>query len=552
MAPKPHSHHDVREEERLIDLSKIFAIVKKNYMVLKEDKIRFVMLMLFPLIMITLYGFTAGQAPKHIAAAIVDYDNTPTSLLVQSRLYSYDLFSIKYQVGSQDEGKRLVEEGKAKILFVIPPGFEEDIREGRTAQISIILEQADPNVAQITRGYTQNFVQSISQESSASRIAQVSHDAYSTDSYILSASNRLSQISSRSDEEVLAKINSDFRSGTYVSSKSGEMMSDAILGLQNSLGYVVDQNEIAASYRPGMDTKATMAALASGDAQQAVYQQIGTYGALLGANRVVTRDMSSIYSGANQLAATAQSDRASVSAAYAYVELAGKQIDAVAEDARKAAVQPISLFEIQPYGSGRPGLDFLLPSILALIGFQGAVMLLGRAVAGERQDGSLTRVFLTPTSNFTIIVGTLLFYIIFETLRSMFIVFLAIVMFGVTVKGSFALIFLVVFIYAAGATGLGMVLSVLSRSQEQYMAISMLVTLPSMFLSGVFLPIETMPPVIQGVTYMLPITYAAEALRGIMIKGFEIWQIIPDITFLAGFAIATIVLSLTLFKRELM
>lgn len=329
-------------------------------------------------------------------------------------------------------------------------------------------------------------------------------------------------------------------------------MSDAILGLQNSLGYVVDQNEIAASYRPGMDTKATMAALASGDAQQAVYQQIGTYGALLGANRVVTRDMSSIYSGANQLAATAQSDRASVSAAYAYVELAGKQIDAVAEDARKAAVQPISLFEIQPYGSGRPGLDFLLPSILALIGFQGAVMLLGRAVAGERQDGSLTRVFLTPTSNFTIIVGTLLFYIIFETLRSMFIVFLAIVMFGVTVKGSFALIFLVVFIYAAGATGLGMVLSVLSRSQEQYMAISMLVTLPSMFLSGVFLPIETMPPVIQGVTYMLPITYAAEALRGIMIKGFEIWQIIPDITFLAGFAIATIVLSLTLFKRELM
>jgi len=54
--------------------------------------------------------------------------------------------------------------------------------------------------------------------------------------------------------------------------------------------------------------------------------------------------------------------------------------------------------------------------------FQGAVMGMGRAVAGEKREGSLTRVFLTPTSNITIITGTLLFYIIFEMIRASFLI----------------------------------------------------------------------------------------------------------------------------------
>jgi ABC-2 type transport system permease protein len=96
-----------------------------------------------------------------------------------------------------------------------------------------------------------------------------------------------------------------------------------------------------------------------------------------------------------------------------------------------------------------------------------------------------------------------------------------------------------------------MVLSVLTRSQEQYQAASAIITLPTMFLAGVFIPIETMPPALQAITKILPITYAADALRGVMIKGFVLSQVVPDITFLAGFAIFTLALSVMLFKREL-
>jgi ABC-2 type transport system permease protein len=206
---------------------------------------------------------------------------------------------------------------------------------------------------------------------------------------------------------------------------------------------------------------------------------------------------------------------------------------------------------VEPYGSGHRGIDFLLPSILALIIFNGASQGLGRAIAGERQDGSLTRVFLTPTSNFSIIVGTQLFYLLFEIVRSSAIIFVAILLFGVTIKGSILSIMAIIALFAVGATGVGMVLSTLTRSQEQYMALAMLITFPMFFLSGVFIPVQTMPPFFQGIAKVIPITYAADALRGVMIKGFSLAQVWPDILFLIAFGALTTSFTVWLFKREL-
>ena len=83
-------------------------------------------------------------------------------------------------------------------------------------------------------------------------------------------------------------------------------------------------------------------------------------------------------------------------------------------------LQPIVYQEKSAYGVGRQALDFVIPALIAMTIFQGAVMGMGRAIAGEKREGSLTRVFLTPTSNVTILAGTSLFYIIFEAIRATF------------------------------------------------------------------------------------------------------------------------------------
>ncbi|PIN82691.1 hypothetical protein COV61_05275, partial [Candidatus Micrarchaeota archaeon CG11_big_fil_rev_8_21_14_0_20_47_5] len=394
--------------EKMLDLNKIGAIVKKNWMVLKRDKLRLVMLLLFPLVMITIFGYTSGEAPKHIPAALVDYDNSPASLEVASQLYANELFSIKRQLGSQDEGRKLIDSGEIKILFIIPPDFGKDIEEGRTASLSVIIDQSDPTIAQATRASTQIFIQQLSGQITAKRIAEVSLGAGQAEGMVAEAGSAVGKAATRSDEVVLAEIENNFADAKSIYSKTDTSLSSTLLSLENSLGYVIDQNEIADSFSSLSDNEVTasLTALSAGDAQQSVMQQIGAYGGLKAANARLYSDSAGIYSGSQKLKAASAGDRAKLAVSLEILDSAGKKMEEVGKEAQKAASTPLSLNEIEPYGSGRPGLDFLIPNILSVIVFQGAVMGMGRAVAGERRDGSLTRVFLTPTSNITIITGT--------------------------------------------------------------------------------------------------------------------------------------------------
>jgi ABC-2 type transport system permease protein len=206
---------------------------------------------------------------------------------------------------------------------------------------------------------------------------------------------------------------------------------------------------------------------------------------------------------------------------------------------------------VDVYGQ-RQGIDFALPALVALIIFQGTIMGMGRAIAGERHDGSLTRVFLTPTSNTTILLGTQLFYMIYETFRAAIIVLMAMFVFGLTISGNPLDVLLIMIIFTMGATGVGLVLSSFAKTEEQFMPMAMIVTLPSMFLAGAFFPIQTMPSMLQGIAKILPIYYAGDALRGVMVKGFSLMQVLPDMLFLSVFAVVMLFLSVMLFKREVM
>jgi len=307
---------------------------------------------------------------------------------------------------------------------------------------------------------------------------------------------------------------------------------------------------VVAGYNPSSMGQAALTLLAVGDAQQATLQQMAFYQAIGGAQAKMFGDAGGIYSGYRALSSLYSAQEANAEAAAAAATAADSKLKDISDDAQRAPA-PIGLDMLEPYGYGRRGIDFLLPSILALIIFQGATMGLGRAIAGERKDGSLTRVFLTPTSNATIILGTQAFYLIFETIRSSLIIVVAIALFGVSISGNLLDIVLIIGLFALGSTGVGMVLSVVTKNQEQYMALGMLISLPVMFLSGTFFPIQTMPPALQSFAAFLPVTYAADALRGVMVKGFSLYAVAPDLLALVAFGAFTLVLSLLMFKREL-
>ena len=537
--------------ERVIDTRKMIAIVKKNWLVLKGDNIRLLPLIIFPILMISLFGFASGNIPRHLPTAIADYDQTTFSREVADQLSGVDIFAVKYYVGTQDEGKRLLDSGLVKVLFVLPEGLESKVVAGEPAQIEVMVDESDASVAQTSKATAQSFVSRLSSQVAQRRLASVSAQATSARADLTMAKAALFASTDTAQSGARAASSAAyFRDATYQFSRGYKMSSDSAQGLKNSLAFLIDQNEIADSFTPASMTSATIALLSTGDNQQSTLQQAGIY-SLLGAYQAkIFSDAKLIYANSQQLTGIANRQATAAKVSVAFIGSADAKLEQGVEQADRVP-SLIELLVLEPYGYGRRAIDFLLPSMLAMIVFQGATMGLGRAVAGERKDGSLTRVFLTPTSNTTIIFGTQLFYVLLETVRSSFIIVAAIMLFGVTVTGNPLDIMIIIAVFSMGATGVGMVLSVLTHSQEQYMAVGMLVSMPIMFLSGVFFPIQTMPEILQVFAQVLPVTYAADALRGVMVKGFTLAQVMPDMLVLLAFALLMLVLSIVMFKREI-
>ena len=542
------------EKERALDFSKMLSIVWKNWLVMSRDKFRLVMLLLFPILMIAIFGYTSGVTPKYIPAAIVDYDHSNMSQMIMNKLYANQLFIIKYQVSSQDEGKKLIDEGQVKALFILPNGLQDAIISGQNPKIYAIFDQSDPTVAQITQASTQVFVQQLSQGMAQQRIAAAEGSVASAQRDLSAAKQTMTIVmDSQTVESAMSSANSNYKDAIYTSSQLTSSLSSTTQTLRNSVGYLLDsdQNQIVAtSGNSFSDANAAMYALSSIDSHASTMAQIAAYQGIIGGVSKVTSDTNRLYASTTAVAATSAAKDAAVSAAYSRVSSADNKLSETMSQLSATSSSQLSFSALQPYGV-HSGIDFIIPSMLAMTIFQGASSGLGRAIAGEKKEGSLTRVFMTPTSNTTIIVGTQVFYILLEIVRAVVLLFVAMILFGVTMRGSFLDMIPVLVVYVMGAVGIGMVLSVLTNSQEQYMALSMLITLPTMFLSGVFLPIQTMPPALQSVAKVLPITYAADAFRGIMIKGFGIAAVMPDLIWLTAFCLITMSLSVILFKREL-
>jgi ABC-2 type transport system permease protein len=195
-------------------------------------------------------------------------------------------------------------------------------------------------------------------------------------------------------------------------------------------------------------------------------------------------------------------------------------------------------------------IDFLTPAVIALTVFIGTIQTMGYAIAGERQDGTLVRIMMTPVSRGAVILGKTLHQLILQLARAVVLIIGAIVLLGVKMNGSWLLVALVLIIFTFGAVGLGIAISAVSEDMISFQAISMLVAFPSMFATGVFYPLSSVPDWMRWIAYIVPLTYANDAMRTIMVKGQGLAVIANDLIILLFFAVFYFGLGVYLFRRE--
>ena len=99
--------------------------------------------------------------------------------------------------------------------------------------------------------------------------------------------------------------------------------------------------------------------------------------------------------------------------------------------------------------------------------------------------------------------------------------------------------------------GLGVVVTSFTKDQETGMMVMMTLVFPMMFLSGVFFPIDQMPWYMQSISRFLPLTYAATALRKVMVLGAGIPMITTELAVLIGFGVVMTTIAVPVFKKAM-
>ncbi len=196
-------------------------------------------------------------------------------------------------------------------------------------------------------------------------------------------------------------------------------------------------------------------------------------------------------------------------------------------------------------------IDFLLPGVLAMTMFMSSMLGLGNSIAGERERGELARLFMTPTSISSVLSGKIISQVVKEMIRAVVLILSAMLIFNAVINGSFALLILVMLISVLCFVGFGMMISATSKTQEDYIQIVMPIAIPMMFICGVFFPKETMPWLLQKISYLLPLTYANDAFRAVMLQGAGLGSIAFDLLVLLLFTLLFFVVGVVRFNRDI-
>jgi len=172
---------------------------------------------------------------------------------------------------------------------------------------------------------------------------------------------------------------------------------------------------------------------------------------------------------------------------------------------------------------------FMIPGMLSILLCTLTTSLSSTAIAREKEMGTLERLISAPVSPAEIILGKTVPYVVIGLCDMPLILSVAIVGFGVPMRGSFLVMALASFVYVCATVSIGTLISLFARNQQQSILGGFLFLFPAIMLSGMMFPLENMPVVLQWVAYLNPIAHFMTLVRDITLKGGELLFLLEHI-----------------------
>jgi len=194
--------------------------------------------------------------------------------------------------------------------------------------------------------------------------------------------------------------------------------------------------------------------------------------------------------------------------------------------------------------------DALAPLLVGIFAFFFIFLLTSVSFLRERSQGTIERVLVSPLSKAELVIGYLLGFLLFALLQSLIILLFVVFVLRVHYAGNLGLLFLVTVALTIGAVNMGIFVSAFARNELQVIQFIPLLLVPQILLGGLFFPVKTLPVVLKQLAYAFPLTYANFALKDVMLRGYGLGDIWPDLVFLAGFAVLMVVLAALSLRQD--
>jgi ABC-2 type transport system permease protein len=209
--------------------------------------------------------------------------------------------------------------------------------------------------------------------------------------------------------------------------------------------------------------------------------------------------------------------------------------------------------ELQPrfwYNPELKSVNFQIPGVLALIQMALTLTPVCIVVVKERELGTLEQLSVTPIAPAELLIGKSIPIGLMGLVMTVVVTLIAITWFHVPLTGSVTFLLLCSLLFLLNTLGLGLLLSIVARTQLQAQLLASFITTPMIMLSGFLFPIANMPLWAQWVTYALPMRYYMVVLRGVFLKGQGFAALWPQAAAIAVLGVLLYLAGILAFRKR--
>lgn len=193
----------------------------------------------------------------------------------------------------------------------------------------------------------------------------------------------------------------------------------------------------------------------------------------------------------------------------------------------------------------------VVPGLMGVILTMTLVMMTAMGMTRERERGTLENLLATPVRPVEVMIGKIVPYVIIGYLQVLIVFSAARLLFEVPMFGNFGVLSAAIVLFIVATLGVGFTFSTVARSQMQSMQMTMFFFLPNILLSGFMFPFRGMPRWAQWIGEALPLTHFLRIVRGVMLKGAGLVDVLPQTWPISLFILVVAVIGLKRYRQTL-